>query len=197
MPILLLGAAALLILLSSKARGRLEDLTDAASAAWGTDMLSEHFSLAELTTTGQRDGADEDGDGNTTERAPNVPTAAHRANLAFLAGSVLEPLRALWGGRPVRVTSGYRSAAVNAGAGGSSTSDHPKGLAADVYVDGLTNAEAAELAYTGGEGIPFDQIIVEHHTGHLHIGAGTAQRRQFLQTYDGVTYSAWAPASIA
>lgn len=184
MPIvLLLGAAALLLLVSGRARGLVEDATDAGAAALGIDMLSEHFSLNELcvSSTAARLGIS------------NLPTAAHRANLAWLASEVLEPLRALCGDVPITVTSGYRSAVVNAAIGGSTTSDHMQGLAADVYVSGLdADQVAALLAGPGGASIPFDQVIVERHTGHLHLGAGPRQRRDFLETSDGATYTDWS-----
>ncbi len=185
MPIvLLLGAAALLLLLSGRVRGLVEDATDAGAAALGTDMLSQHFSLAELCVS------------STAARLQisNLPTsAAHRANLAWLATDVLEPLRALCGNVPITVTSGYRSVTVNSAIGGSTTSDHMQGLAADLYVSGLSNEDvAALLAGPGGASIPWDQVIVERHTGHLHIGAGPRQRRELLQTSDGATYTDWS-----
>ena len=182
--VLLLGAAALLLLLSGRARGLVEDATDAGAAALGVDMLSAHFSLAELCVS------------STAARLQisNLPTStAHRANLAWLAGTVLEPLRALCGNVPITVTSGYRSLAVNTAIGGSATSDHMQGLAADLYVSGLSNEDVAVLlAGPGGASIPFDQVIVERHTGHLHIGAGPRQRRELLETSDGTTYTAWS-----
>jgi hypothetical protein len=185
-PIVLLlgGAAALLLLLSGRARGLVEDATDAGAAALGADMLSPHFSLHELCVS------------STAARLKisNLPTsAAHRANLVWLANDVLEPLRALCGDVPITVTSGYRSAVVNTAIGGSTTSDHMQGLAADLYVSGLdADAVAALLAGPGGASIPFDQIIVERHTGHLHLGAGPRQRRDFLETSDGATYTDWS-----
>ena len=193
----LLGFGAVVVLRrSSRARGVVEDVADAAAAALGVEMVSAHFSLAELCTTSQRDSNDEDGDGNRTERKPNVPNAEELENLRYLCVAVLEPIRSVCGDRSIRVSSGFRSDSVNEGAGGSSTSDHPKGLAADIYVDGLTHEEVATILYEKGDGIPFDQIIVERHTGHLHVGAGPKVRGQFLQTSDGKTYSAWVPAAV-
>jgi uncharacterized protein YcbK (DUF882 family) len=44
----------------------------------------------------------------------------------------------------VKVNSGYRHPLVNAKVGGSATSDHCKGFAADIEIPGIANAELAE-----------------------------------------------------
>ena len=62
---------------------------------------------------------------------PNVPTAEALKNLEQLVCNVLDPLRQRWG-VPIRVTSGYRSAALNRKVGGSATSYHLRGMAADI-----------------------------------------------------------------
>lgn len=87
--------------------------------------LTANFSLAELTRseTAERLGID------------NTPTPAHRANLLRTA-EMLERIRqhlSAVAGRsiPILVSSGYRGPALNARIGGSPTSDHMEGLAAD------------------------------------------------------------------
>ena len=142
---------------------------------------SAHFSLEELTTT------------NTG--LPNVPTSSARANLDKLANQVLEPLRERFG--PILITSGYRSPAVNAAVGGTVNppSDHLTGTAADLYAqDGTPATTMAAWLYDSS--LNLDQVIVEFHTGHLHIAIDTGAapyRRSFLQTFDGKTYEAWSP----
>jgi len=142
---------------------------------------SAHFSLEELTTT------------NTG--LPNVPTASARANLDKLANQVLEPLRERFG--PILITSAYRSPAVNAhpSVGGVSNSDHLTGTAADLYAqDGTPAVTLAAWLYDST--LPLEQVIVEWHTGHLHLAmdtGGTPYRRSFKQTFDGKTYEAWSP----
>lgn len=114
-----------------------------------------------------------------------------RANLTRLAVSVLEPLRAQFG--PLRVTSAYRDPEANAAAGGVATSLHQKGLAADVYaINGATHEEMAEWLYASS--LPVDEVIVERHTGHLHVAASPSGSgaREFLQTDDGESYDAWS-----
>lgn len=177
--LLIVGGLAALILLTKRGRGLAEDVTDAASAAMGEEMLSDHFTLKELTTT--------------STGLNNTPNEEQLANLRALAVDVLEPLRAMVGDTPIRVSSGFRSSAVNKAVGGSKTSDHMTGRAADIYVSGMTNSEVAAVIYDSE--LPVDQVIVEHHTGHLHIGAG-GSRREFLQTYDGATYSEWQPETL-
>ena len=78
-----------------------------------------YFNLAELK--------------RTTTGIPNEPGEAATENLGNLVKHVLDPLREL-AGSPISVNSGFRSAAVNAAVGGSKTSDHMKGLAADIVV---------------------------------------------------------------
>jgi len=84
-------------------------------------QLSEHFTYAELTrsTTAVRKGLS------------NAPTKEHAANLVQLCNEVLEPLRKLYG-RPIRISSGYRSPALNKAVGGSASSHHCYGMAVDI-----------------------------------------------------------------
>jgi hypothetical protein len=84
-------------------------------------QLSDHFSYAELTrsTTAVRKGIS------------NSPTKEHAANLVQLCNEVLEPLRKLYG-RPIRLSSGYRSPALNKAVGGSASSHHCYGMAVDI-----------------------------------------------------------------
>ena len=62
----------------------------------------------------------------------NKPNDETIKNLGFLVAEVLDPLR-LAVGKPLVVTSGYRSPEINRLIGGSPTSDHVKGRAADIH----------------------------------------------------------------
>jgi hypothetical protein len=104
---------------------------------------------------------------------------------------VLEPARALVG--PLRITSGYRCPGLNAAVGGSKTSAHMAGLAADVVpleMD-LRNAYT-RLAHSG---LPMDQLIWE--LGRwIHIGAPThahSPRGERLALYAPGAYERWSP----
>ena len=64
----------------------------------------------------------------------------------------LETLRARLGGRPIRITSGYRCRRHNAAVGGHPTSEHMEGLATDVVVDGRAPDVVAAVAEDVGFG---------------------------------------------
>ena len=112
----------------------------------------------------------------------NKPTQQHIFAMRKLCTYVLEPLRAHFG-RPVRLSSGYRSARLNAQIGGSQTSQHSKGEAADIEVDGVSNHEVAEYIR---DHLPFDQLILEGakrgvpKSGWVHVSYGPRMRRQVL-----------------
>lgn len=122
-----------------------------------TRMLSPNFSLAEMCVTSQP--------------FPNVPRPAEIAYMTTLCVEVLEPLRAHFG-RPVHVNSGYRALAVNRAVGSKDTSQHPKGEAADVEIEGVPNADVARWIR---DHLVFDQIILENYrpgvpgSGWVHV----------------------------
>lgn len=144
-------------------------------------MVSPHFTYAELTRTDHRAFLAEQ------EASP----AQVRANLVRLAHDLLEPARALVG--PLRVNSGYRCPGLNAAIGGSKTSAHMDGLAADVVPVGMDLADAyTRLAQSG---IAFDQIIYEFGRW-IHIGGprhGAEPRLQRLAIYEPGRYERWTP----
>jgi len=113
--------------------------------------LTKNFSLEELTRS------------NTAERKGinNSPTAEHIHNLAMLCESILQPLRDKIG-RSIRVNSGYRSEKLNNAIGGSKTSEHSLGKAADIklVIDGENKSEILYLSIIE-MGIPFRQLIWE------------------------------------
>lgn len=114
-------------------------------------QITEHFSLKELTRS-------------ETARhlgLQNVPSAAEMANIQYTAEQ-LEKIRA-YVGRGIVVTSCFRSERVNKAVGGSPTSAHRFGLAADCNAIGLTSlAFAKEIIKMRDEGkITFDQLILE------------------------------------
>ena len=114
-------------------------------------QITEHFSLKELTRseTARRYGVE------------NTPSAAALAPIRFTAEQ-LEIIRAELN-RPIIVTSCFRSERVNNLVGGSKTSAHRLGLAADIDAIGLTSAELAEaIIKMRDEGkMKFDQLILE------------------------------------
>ena len=109
--------------------------------------LSPHFDLNEFTAS----------ETAARKRIDNTPTPAVVENLKRLC-EVLEQVRNVLG-RPVVITSGYRSPAVNQAVGGAATSQHCFGLAADITVTGMTPLQVCQAIQRSG--IQFDQLIHE------------------------------------
>jgi len=144
-------------------------------------LLSEHFALSELVRSEDRDTLD-----------PGV-----RGNLVSLAVHVLEPLRKLWGGS-VKVNSGYRSPEHNSAIGGSSTSQHMTGQAADIRpsaLDGESAFKALASEVAAGR-LVVDQAII-YASGFLHVSYKDTggNRLQLLRSYatggSGGPYVPW------
>lgn len=134
-------------------------------------QITKNFTLAELThsATGEARGL------------ANVPSAAELANIKRTA-EVLQKVRDHFG-VAIIVTSCFRSEAVNKAVGGSPTSAHRFGLAADINAAGMTSRQFAERlrAFLTGEGIGFDQIILEfpdEAVSWVHLGIATESRRR-------------------
>lgn len=88
--------------------------------------LTEHFEYEELIAS----------DTAKLGGIYNVPDDRQAACLALLAAEVLEPARQVYG-KPIRVTSGYRSERLNKAVGGKPNSQHMRGQAADLVCDDL------------------------------------------------------------
>lgn len=146
-------------------------------------QITEHFSYKELTRsdTARRHGID------------NTPSPAELANIKYTAEQ-LEKIRAYLNekyNRPIAiiVTSCFRSDWVNQLVGGSKTSAHRFGLAADCDATGFTSkAFAKEIIEMKDKGlIDYDQLILEYPErgdgAWVHIGFkkdGKGQREQIL-----------------
>ena len=123
--------------------------------------LTENFSLHEMTKS----------ETALRKNMPNEPTEADIANLKLLAEKVLQPLRDHYG-VGIKVNSGYRSPDVNAAVGGSRTSDHCKGQAADIEIAGVPNATLAQYIK---DSLQYTQLILEFYTpgvpdsGWVHV----------------------------
>lgn len=130
-------------------------------------LLSRSFTLAELCVTGT---------GKT-----NIPGPKEFGALRQLAWGILQPLRDAVG-VPVNVTSGYRSPAVNRAVGGSRTSQHVLGEAADIVVAGMSSRAVCQKIIDMG--LPFDQLIQEFGRW-THVSRGPKNRRQVLTARRG------------
>jgi hypothetical protein len=131
--------------------------------------LTPNFHLDELTLsdTGERLGLD------------NTPSPEVVDNLKRLA-SMLEEIRAIEG-RPIIVSSGYRSEAVNRAVGGSKRSAHMSGLAADFNV--VRKAPRDVALAIADTNLRFDQLIVEFDRWvHIGLADGRSQPRREILT---------------
>jgi hypothetical protein len=123
--------------------------------------LSANFTLKELTKsdTATRLGLD------------NTPDEQALENLKTLCDMVLQPVREHYG-KSVSVNSAYRSPESNAAVGGSKTSDHCKGMAADIEIVGVANADLAQWIM---DNLEYTQLILEFYTpgipdsGWVHV----------------------------
>ena len=123
--------------------------------------MTPHFSLAELTHTDHRS-------------LDNTPNAAELANLQRLA-EFLEVVKTTLGGKPIMISSAFRSKAVNDAVGSRDTSQHRQGLACDFKVPGVVpDAVVRALLH-----LPYDQIIREY-DAWTHISIADKPRRQAL-----------------
>jgi hypothetical protein len=116
--------------------------------------ISKHLSLAEVTRseTAKRRGIN------------NIPTAEHLENFKLLAEKVFEPIREHFG-VPIHISSGYRSQALNKAIKGSASSQHCKGEAIDIDMDGSSNGVTNKMVFDFiVANLEWDQIIHEFGT---------------------------------
>lgn len=138
-------------------------------------QLSKHLSLAEVTRSesAKRHGVS------------NMPTEQHIKNFKLLAEKVFEPIREHFG-KPIHISSGYRSQSLNAIIGGSLTSQHCQGEAIDIDMDGtdITNKQIFDYIK---DHLEFDQLIWEFGTKdnpdwvHVSYESTGKQRKQILR----------------
>lgn len=149
------------------------------------DRLTPHFTLEEMTRTDIKAFVEEN----------KEITGAVRENLLSLCRDILEPIRHKLG--PVIVHSGYRCPALNAYIGGSKTSDHMDGNAADFHCL-LVGADPDGLKMTIREiislGLPFGQLILE--PSWVHISRITPKNNGVLLRYDGRKYTSLTQGEI-
>lgn len=98
-----------------------------------------------------------------------------RNAIVALVREVLQPLRTRWG-KPLKVNSGYRSQQLNMMVGGSPSSQHKKGEAADIATD--YPLKLAQMAKDMN--LPYDQMILYPNFLHLSHKLHGEQRRQIL-----------------
>ena len=137
-------------------------------------QLSKNFSLNEMTRSETALRHDLD----------NTPPPEAIECLRALCDNILQPVRDHFG-KSVRVNSGYRHPNVNAKVGGSKTSDHCKGMAADIEIAGVPNHELAQWI---ADNLEYRQIILEFYTrgvpdsGWVHVSYNPDDNKKQLLT---------------
>jgi hypothetical protein len=111
-----------------------------------------HFTIEELCAS----------DTAKSKGISNKPNTEQIINLVYLAANVLEPLRVAMG-EPIKIGSGFRSPALNKAVGGVGNSQHMKGQAADLCIDGDIEKGKRWFNYIRLH-LPFDQLIWEHNS---------------------------------
>ena len=112
--------------------------------------VTMHFTIEELfaSATAKAKGID------------NTPNMQQMINLVYLAAYVLEPLRMAMD-EPIKIGSGFRCQKLNKAVGGVYNSQHMKGQAADLCIDGDIAKGKRWFNYIKDH-LPFDQLIWEH-----------------------------------
>jgi hypothetical protein len=137
--------------------------------------ISQNFTLEELLRS------ETDSRKNVAEQW--TPSDAVKDNLKKLCDNVLEPLRSFVG-KPLIITSGYRCKRVNKLVGGSPTSQHTEGKAADFHVSGMTVESLFKFIINLD--LEFDQIIQEFDAWvHISFNAGKNRNEILRATKKG------------
>ena len=114
--------------------------------------ITMHFTIEEMyaSATAKAKGID------------NKPNVQQMINLVYLCAYVLEPLRVAMN-EPIKIGSGFRCQKLNKAVGGVYNSQHLKGQAADICIDGDIEKGRRWFNYIKDH-LPFDQLIMEHNS---------------------------------
>jgi len=139
--------------------------------------LTENVSLKELTKS----------ESATRFGISNEPTEEALSNLQKLATHILQPIRDHFG-KPLIITSGYRSPELCLKIGSTTTSQHTKGQASDFEIGGIANKDLSDWIH---QNLDYDQLILEFwkpedaNSGWVHCSyKGEGQnRKQYLRAF--------------
>jgi zinc D-Ala-D-Ala carboxypeptidase len=140
-------------------------------------MLSKNLSLVEATKSATA----------IKHGIANEPTQEHLQNLKLVAEHVFQPIREHFN-KPLALSSGYRSVALNELIGGSTRSQHSKGEAIDIDGDVYGGISNGDIFYFIKENLEFDQLIWEFGTNEnpawVHVSYNKGKnRREVLMAY--------------
>ena len=151
--------------------------------------ISEHLDLSEVmrSETAKRLGVS------------NTPTPEHIENFKKLAENVFEKIRNNFR-VPIHISSGYRSIELNRAIKGSSSSQHCKGEAIDIDMDGSSNGVTNRMVFDYIiKNLDFDQLIWEFGTSenpdwvHVSYSSSGNQRKQVLKAVRGANGTTYQP----
>lgn len=114
----------------------------------------------------------------TQKGIDNTPNSEIVNNLKQLVEFILDPLRERYG-KPITVNGGYRCPALNKAVGGSKTSQHMTGLAADITV-GSPSKNKVLFNLIIDMNLPYDQLIDEKNFRWIHVSYSKNPRKQIL-----------------
>ncbi len=130
----------------------------------------KYFTLKEMTKS----------DTAIRRRISNVPNEQEKQNIYQLVEKILDPLREAYG-KPIIVSSGFRCEKLNTAVGGSKTSQHKTGQAADIRSLEDTREENKKLFDLIKKlNLPFDQLINEYDYDWVHVSYSDRNRKQIL-----------------
>jgi len=151
--------------------------------------ISEHLELAEVIRSEQA----------KRMGVSNMPTPEHIENFKKLAENVFEKIRNNFR-VPIHISSGYRSIELNKAIKGSSSSQHCKGEAIDIDMDGSSNGVTNKMIFDYiYKSLDFDQLIWEFGTSenpdwvHVSYKSNGTQRKQVLKAIRGASGTTYQP----
>lgn len=112
------------------------------------------------------------------KKIDNTPNSEVVNNLKKLVEYVLDPLREKYG-KPIHVNGAYRCPALNKAVGGSKTSQHMLGLAADITAGSVAKNKIL-FNLVQELNLPFDQLIDEKNFRWVHVSYSDKPRKQIL-----------------
>lgn len=138
-------------------------------------MMSKYFDFDNLTATSHDD----------LIQRNKIEANSFMANLSELAETILDPLRERFG--PFIISSAFRGKSLNLRVGGSPTSQHCNGQAADLCrpdwgwkeLDGICTWIAKD------SGLKFGQLIREKHGDAVWLHISLGEKREALDFNDG------------
>lgn len=135
--------------------------------------ISKNFTLEELR------------DSVTAKRLGiiNAPGVDEVCAMCALVHHILQPLRTAMG-EPIKIGSGYRCPQLNKAVGGASNSQHMRGEAADLCIDGDIAKGKRWFQWIKSH-CEFDQLILEHNSKgsywvHVSFRADGQNRKQVI-----------------